>query len=171
MVKEAEENLAEKKSPKPRLRRGARDAHSTAITLDEVRWNLARLWLLLGGCFVLLLIAQSTLGKYQGKVQNVWSWALPAIMPTLSLIITVLGTSAFEHGEEPVMIKKPFYQTVFWLSAVYLLFLMVTILAEPFTPYESVELLNLSNFWLAPFQGIVASAIGVLFFSKKAKQP
>lgn len=171
MVKEAEESPAEKESPRPRPRRGARGAKSTTMTLDEVRWSLARLWLLLGGCFVLLLVAQSTLGKYQGKVQNVWSWALPAIMPTLSLIITVLGASAFEHGEESVMIKKPFYRMVFWLSVVYLLFLIVTLFVEPFTPYESVELLNLSNFWLAPFQGIVASAIGVLFFSKKAKQP
>jgi hypothetical protein len=167
MATEEEKNL-DGESPK--------NSHSErgTIPLDEVRWKLARLWLLLGGCFVVVLIAQSVLGKYQGRVQNVWSWALPAIMPTLSLIITVLGASAFEGNDDTAKIKKPFYRAVFWLSVAYLSLLVATVLVEPFTPYESLdeslELFNLSNFWLAPFQGFVASAIAVLFFTKKAKQ-
>lgn len=140
------------------------------IPLEEVRWRLARLWLVFAGVFVLLLIAQSVLGKYQGKVQNVWSWALPSIMPTLSLILTVLGSTAFAHQKATFRIKRQFYRAVLWLSTAYLSLLIATVLVEPFTPYESLDLLNLSNFWLAPFQGLVASAIAVLFFSDSAKQ-
>ena len=156
---------------KTRNRKSSNPKKNNTIPLEEVRWKLARLWLILGGFFVLLLVAQSVMGKYQGKVQNVWSWALPALIPTLSLIVTVLGASAFEFHEDVILLKKTFYRVVVWLSIAYLSFLIATLLVEPFTPYESIELLNLSNFWLAPFQGIVASAIGVLFFSTKAKQP
>src|ERR1044071_2038560 len=79
------------------------------IPLEKVRWRLARLWLLMGGFFVVLLIAQSLMGKYHDKVQNVWSWALPSIMPTFSLIITVLGANAFQTKEEEpsLQIRQP----------------------------------------------------------------
>jgi len=142
-----------------------------SILLDEVRWKLARIWLIMGGIFFLLLIIQSVMGKYAGKVQNVWGWALPTIMPTMSLIVTVLGAGAVEDGkEDKTKVKKPFYLTVYWLSVVYLGIVLGTLLAEPFTPFDSVELLNLSNFWLGPFQGLVTSAMAVLFFTKKARK-
>ena len=141
-----------------------------AIPLERVRWKLARLWLVMGGGFLLLLIVQSIMGKYDQKVQRVWSWALPSIMPTLSLIVTILGMNAFHNEEEPASeIRQPFYRAVFWVSVIYLSILIGTVLVEPFTPYESLELLNLSNFWLAPLQAFVASAIAVIFLSSHPK--
>src|SRR5262245_40106702 len=144
---------------------------ANSILLDEVRWKLARIWLIMSGSLFLLLIIQSVMGKYAGKVQNVWGWALPSIMPTLSVIVTVLGAGAIEPDKkEKTKVKKHFYLTVYWLSVVYLSIVLGTVLAEPFTPFDSVELLNLSNFWLGPFQGLVASAMAVLFFTKKARE-
>ena len=149
------------------LTAAAEKPKQNVIPLDRVRWKLASLWLLMGGGFLLLLIVQSIMGKYDQKVQRVWSWALPSIMPTLSLIVTVLGMNAYESEDEAAAeIRRPFYRAVFWVSVIYLSILIGTILVEPFTPYESLELLNLSNFWLAPLQAFVASTIAVLFLSK-----
>jgi len=137
------------------------------VPLYMARWKLARLWLLFSGLIALVLIIQSTLGKYPGKAENVWSWALPTILPTLSVILTVLGANALEPDDKSVTVRQTFYSLAFWLSLAYLTLVLLTITLDPITPYESVELMTLSNLWLGPFQGIVASAIAVLFFTKK----
>jgi hypothetical protein len=140
------------------------------IRLDEVRWKLAKLWLIMSMGFALLLIGQSVMNKYAGKVTDVWSWALPTIIPTLSLILTVLGASSNETSkDDQTRIKKPFYRAAYWLSVVYLSLILGVILVEPFTPYDPLELLKLSNLWLGPIQGLVASSMATLFFTKKAK--
>jgi hypothetical protein len=140
------------------------------IRLDDVRWKLARLWLIMSTVLALLLIGQSVMNKYAGKVTDVWSWALPTIIPTLSLILTVLGATANETGkDDQARIKKPFYRAAYWLSVFYLSLILGTILVEPFTPYAPLELLKLSNLWLGPIQGLVASSMATLFFTKKAK--
>lgn len=108
-------------------------------------------------------------GKYQTKVQAVWSWALPTLMPTLALIITVLGANAIgSDRDDKRRVKRSFYLIAFGLSAIYLSLILVTLLAEPFTPFEALELLNLSSLWLGPFQGLVASALAILFFTRQA---
>ena len=138
-----------------------------ALSLEQVRWKLAALWFIGGAVITLLLITQSVLGKYPGKVQNVWSWALPTIMPTLSLIITVLGANAWavNGADDNRMVRRTFFRVAYGISASYLLLVLASILVEPFTPFEPVELLNLSSLWLAPFQGLAASAIAILFFT------
>jgi hypothetical protein len=143
----------------------------TSIPLDRVRWQLAKLWLGLATPILLILIGQSMFGKYQSKVQAVWSWALPTLMPTLSLIITVLGANAIgSAGDRKRKVKRSFYAIALWLSALYLLLILLTLLVEPFTPFEAVELLNLSSLWLGPFQGLVAAALAILFFTEQAKE-
>jgi len=146
-----------------------RKGKDPTILLHIARWKLARLWLLLSGLIALVLIIQSTMGKYPGKAQNVWSWALPTILPTLSLILAVLGANALDPEDKSVTVRKTFYSLAVGLSLAYLLLVLLTLTLDPMTPYESVELMTLSNLWLGPFQGVVASAIAVLFFSRKSE--
>lgn len=139
------------------------------IPLDRVRWQLAKLWLGLATPIFVILIGQSVFGKYHEKVQAVWSWALPTLMPTLALIITVLGANAIGAVEDKKRrVKRSFYLVAFGLSAIYLLLILITLLIEPFTPFEALDLLNLSSLWLGPFQGLVASALAILFFTRRA---
>jgi hypothetical protein len=138
------------------------------MPLDGVRWRLARLWLLLAGLIILILIVQSATGKYAGKVQNVWSWALPTIMPTLSLIVTVLGANALEAQPQAAKVRRSFYLVALWLSAIYLILVLCTITLDSVTTYDPLELLTVSNLWLGPLQGVVASSIAVLFFTKQS---
>ncbi len=147
------------------------DDRLRTIQLDRVRWSLAKLWFSLAGIIFLILILQSIFGKYSAKVEEVWGWALPTILPTLSLIITVLGASALEKERDETYVRRNYYRITFWLSLAYLMLILAIILIEPFTTREPVELMQLSSLWLGPFQGLVASAIGVLFFTKERSRP
>jgi hypothetical protein len=136
------------------------------LPIERARQGLAWLWLGGGGLIFLLLVAQSLAGKYEGEVQEVWGWALPTIIPTLSLILAVLGVGALEPSDGLLKVRSAFYTIAFWLSATYLTLILVTILVEPLTSDEPLALFKLSSFWLAPLQGLVSSAIGVLFTRK-----
>jgi len=118
----------------------------------------------------MLIIGQSVMGKYQNKVQEVWGWVLPTILPSLSLILSVLGASALANELETVRVKRSFFRIAYSLSVVYLFLVVMTIVIEPLTTFESLELLRLSNLWLAPLQGLVTLALGVLFFTKAKEQ-
>lgn len=144
------------------------DQADPAIPLDRARLKLAGLWLAGSGLVGLMLVAQSLTGKYHDKVQEVWSWALPTILPVLSLILTVLGAGALVQDSDKSQVKRGFFRIAYLLSVIYLLLVTATIVLEPFTSFESLALMKLSNLWLAPFQALVTSALGALFFSKQA---
>jgi hypothetical protein len=141
----------------------ASPSEQKTLPIDRARQGLAWLWLGYGGAIFLILVAQSLGGKYEGQVQEVWGWALPNIIPTLSLILAVLGAGALQPRTAALAVRRTFYAIAFWLSLTYLTLILVTILAEPLTASEPLALFKLSSLWLAPFQGLVTSAIGVLF--------
>jgi len=138
------------------------------MPLEQARSRLARIWFAGAGTIFLLLIAQSIFGKYQGRAQEVWGWGLPAIVPALSLILSTLGAEALQQKQEQ-QVRSSFARIAAGLSMFYLGLILMTILVEPLTKFDSLELLKLSNLWLGPLQGVVVSAIGVLFFSHRAK--
>jgi len=108
------------------------------------------------------------MGRYENP-SEIFGWALPIIMPSLSLIITVLGASAFGPAEKQE-VRRSFFGLALWLSVIYLVLVPGTILIEPFTPQQEGQdgsLLRISSLWLGPLQGLVASAMGVLFFTKQ----
>jgi len=120
------------------------------IPLETARWRLATVWFGGGAVIATILAVQSLFNVYGDKVPQVWGWALPNIVPTLRLS---LGLSCFH---------------LFCVTTV--------ILAGPILPSRAPEqefdLLHsfvISNLWLGPLQGLVAAALGVLFFSKAAK--
>jgi hypothetical protein len=134
-----------------------------------VRTWLARTWI--GGTSLIFIIVvfQSLLGRYGNQAQDAWGWLLPTIMPTLGMIITVLGYTALDPLFSSAVVRRSFVQVSVWLSAVYLILILLTILIQPFAGASALELMQRSNLWLGPFQGVVASALGVLFVSKQQK--
>ncbi|HVR10221.1 MAG TPA: hypothetical protein VMW75_19395, partial [Thermoanaerobaculia bacterium] len=119
------------------------------------------------GGIVLVLIVQSVAGKYAGQAQEVWGWALPTFLPTLALMVAVLGAGALEPVADTTQVRGDFYVLALWLSRVYVALIVGIILVEPLSPLEPLALYKLSGLWLAPFQGLVTSAIGVLFFTRQ----
>ncbi len=139
-----------------------------AITpLDTVRTRLAGIWL--GGCACILTIVvlQSLLGKFGDHVQDAWGWLLPTIMPTLGMIVAGLTVTALDPVRSESVVRTSYYRLALWLSVFYLLLVSLTILIQPFTGADPVTLMHSSNLWLGPSQGLVGSALGVLFASKQ----
>ena len=155
-----------------------RTTQHTAM-LERVRWRLALLWYIVAVVVFLLLVVQSFTGLYGDRVKEAWNWALPALLPTISLITSVLGSGALlgeEKGKKAIAVKRGYARLAFWLSSAYLFLLLLTLLAQPVVVllnpswgFGPVEALNLSHLWLAPFQGVVVSALAVLFFKKQAE--
>jgi hypothetical protein len=147
------------------------------IPLDQARWKLAGVWFSCSGIIFILLIIQSIGGVYGEEVQRVWSWALPNFLPTLALMVSVFAADALKpdrNGKNKTyIVRKNFYQLSLWLSIFYLLTLMLSILSPPIANYFSsqpiadrIKILETSNLWLGPLQGLVVVALGILFFLK-----
>jgi hypothetical protein len=87
------------------------------------------------------------------------------------MILSVLASTALASGTPPSVVRKSFYRIALLLSVFYLLLILYTILIQPHTHRfvaDQLTALRDSNLYLGPFQGIVASALGVLFVSKKS---
>lgn len=140
------------------------------IKLDTVRTKLAIVWLAGCGAILLIVIMQSLLGRFGEKTQEAWGWLLPTIMPSLAMIVTVLGYTALEPQLSKFVVRRTFYRLAISLSLMYLLVVSLTILVQPFAGKDPIELMRISNLWLGPLQGLVASALGVLFVSKQQKR-
>lgn len=140
------------------------------INFDRVRSGLAMVWLVGGGLVFFIVVLQSLMEHYGDKVQEAWGWLLPTIMPTMTMIVTVLGYTAFDSRFSSTVVRRDFFRIAFWLSVMYLALVAMTVLIQPIVaadPLKAIELMRLSNLWLGPFQGLVASALGVLFVSKE----
>jgi len=144
----------------------------THIPLEQARNSLAKVWFIGAGLVFLILVVQSILGKYEGSLQEVWAWFVPIVVPTLSLMLGVMGATALTEGGDKRRVKNFFYKLSSQLSLFYLSILTATILLEPFSNTPGVKLYSLSNYWLGPIQGLVVAAISILFASQdKDEQP
>jgi hypothetical protein len=155
--------------------------HRKLILLDVARWRLAVVWFGICGTVFVVLAAQSLGGVYETRVQSAWAWALPNFVPTLALMVSVFAADALRPYEETrsVKVRETFFKLAMGLSIFYLLVLLATILAQPIIMtkvgdpnMDQVGILEVSNLWLAPLQGLVVAALGVLFFLRQdAAQP
>ena len=129
---------------------------------QKCRKTILVVWLIGTGLLFVLLFIQSIFEHYGNDVPDAWGWFTTSVMPTLSLI---LGVTIAEHGQQqlPKQVDRFSYLLVFWISVVYLVVALVTLLLEPISPLGSIGLLKRSNLWLGPLQGIVTASFGVLF--------
>ena len=145
-----------------------------SIALEVVRNRLAGFWIIGSLVIFSLVIYQSLASVYADRVQDVWEWLLPTLIPTLTMIVTVAASTAFMSSAPSAVVRKSFYRIALGLSVFYLVLILFTILSLPaFNRIVSAQIdsLHTSNLWIGPIQGIVASALGVLFASKKKPDP
>ncbi|MGD2115815.1 MAG: hypothetical protein PVG07_12220 [Acidobacteriota bacterium] len=135
------------------------------MDLYKAEWRLAVLWLVATGVVLLVLVGQSYFGLYVDHVQDAWAWFLPTVMPTLSLIIGVLVAEGLRESREARRLDPRLFHLATALSALYLLLVLVSVLAAGLLAHRtpSIELLQRSNLWLGPVQGLVAASLGVVF--------
>ena len=139
------------------------------IPITNTKKRLTIIWFSGSGILFALLLLQTIFGKYGTEAKDAWGLMLPTFMPTLSLIIGTLlvDTAAAKDDKEIATVDRFFFRLSCFLSIAYLLTVILTILLSPFSKLSLLELMKLSNLWLAPFQGVVTAALGAFFVSKK----
>jgi hypothetical protein len=141
-----------------------------SIPLDAAQLRLATIWLTGSAIVVLLVVVQSLMNHFEGKSQDAWEWLLPTISPTLGMIVASLGYTALDPLRSETVVRKSFYRISMGTSVFYISLVLLTILVAPFTGTPPINLMHASNLWLGPIQGLVASALSVLFVSKQKKE-
>lgn len=139
--------------------------------MSKCKKRLASVWLILGGAIFLVLLGQSLFGKYGELTDDAWGWFLPSVMPTLSLIISVMVFDSLGDGAADKRADGFMFGIAFWLSAFYLLIVFSTILVQPLTSIAPLDLMRQSNLWLGPLQGLVAAALGAFFMKQSGDAP
>src|SRR5688572_24060328 len=124
------------------------------LPMSQVRTWLTKMWLIGAGFTAVILVVTSILRGRAEAAREVWSWFLPLVLPTLGLMIGVLGAAALAERKE-TFVRKSFADIATALSIGYLAILASTILLEPFSPARGAELYSISNYWLGPLQGLV----------------
>ena len=139
------------------------------IPITNTKKRLTVIWFSGSGILFALLLLQTIFGKYGTEAKDAWGLMLPTFMPTLSLIIGTLvaDTTAAKDDKEIATVDRFFFRLSCFLSIAYLLTVILTILLSPFAKLSLLELMKLSNLWLAPFQGLVTASLGAFFVSKK----
>jgi len=101
------------------------------LPLDTARSRLAILWVGGESLILVILVMQSLLGHYQDKVQEAWDWALSTLMPTVEMIITVLGYTALNPSILASVVHRDFLILSVWLCALYLTLILLTLSVQP----------------------------------------
>jgi hypothetical protein len=136
---------------------------SADLPMVRCKRRLATVWFVLGGVIFLLLVIQTVMGYYGQRATDAWGWFLPNVMPTLSLIVGVLVLDQMGGGVKTRTADAFLYRLALGLSCAYLLLILLSILIQPFAPLPPLELMQQSNLWLGPLQGLVAGALGAFF--------
>jgi hypothetical protein len=139
------------------------------ILMANAKKRLAILWFVAFILIFILLLMQTIRGVYQDHTTEAWSWFLPTIIPTLSLMIAVFVSDALGISQDVKYVDRFFYRLTFFLSLFYLLIIGATIIAQVFSEKWPWELLQQSSLWLGPIQGLVAGSL-VIFFRQKESQ-
>jgi hypothetical protein len=148
-----------------RKKRGA-----ARMALEQARNKLAAVWFVGAGAMILLLVVQSILGKHD-QLQEVWSWFVPNVVPSLSLMLGVIAADALAPGDDVRVVKVAFFRLANGVSFFYIGLLALTMLMEPWSARPGIELFTLSNYWLSPTQGLAVAAVGAVFAMQERGAP
>lgn len=137
------------------------------LPMETCKKRLALLWFIGAGLLFLLLFGQTLFGRYGDRANDAWSWLLPGIMPTLSLMISVFAADVLGKGFGARQADRFVFRLCFSLSLAYLAVLHMMILLSPFSAKPALSLMQESNLWLGPFQGLVTASIGIFFIKQE----
>jgi hypothetical protein len=147
---------------------------SERLVVVECQRRLAILWLAGAGAAFLLVLVQTIGGTYGEESGRAWAWLVPAVVPTVSLIVGVI----IAQGKQPetgITVSSMAYNLSWWLSLLYLTLVFITPLLEPLTGTEPLtdaknplDFLAASAAWLGPVQGLVGIALGGFFVAREA---
>jgi hypothetical protein len=133
---------------------------------------LARLWFGWSGILFCIVLAQSLFGRFGSRVADAWSWFVPLLFPTLSLIAGALVADSKKSGRRDRQIGAFIRLLAVRLSVAFLVTMSLTILLGPVGEYYGrltpIDFLRISQLWLIPLQGVATAVLGVFFLKSEA---
>jgi hypothetical protein len=140
------------------------------ISFSKGQQSVAILWLCGGGLAMVILIAQSIAGTWGTWVSDAWSWLLPTILPTLTLIMSTVVVEATKQRTTNSEVNLFAYYLCLALSAFYLICVLTILITVNFVQIKPLALMKMSSLWLAPLQGLLSGIVGVFFVKQKSEQ-
>lgn len=139
------------------------------LPVSECQWRLAIVWFTGAAVAFALVLGQTIGGKYGDQVGKAWSWFLPTVLPTLSLIAGVVAAQARGTAESEVTVSSLAYRLSLWLSIAYLVLVLAVPLLQPLSGVQNpLDFLAESAVWLSPVQGLVGLVLGAFFVSRSS---
>ncbi len=136
------------------------------LSMANARRRLALLWFI-GAALVFVLVIAASIHRDDRVVISLWSWFLPSIVPTLSLIVGVLVSELGNDRSDGRRADAFLLMLSTWLSIAYLLLVALSLL------FHLIEWITLasSQLYLAPVQGLTATALSAFFVKRDAGDP
>ncbi len=116
---------------------------------------------------LILVFLQSLSGRLYGIQPIAWGWLALAVLPGLSMLF---GTTLSERSAYR-MVPRFVHRSLLWASALYLVLVLATLLAEPFALQHQLSIKQYrlqSLYWLLPFQSLLLAGFYLLFYRRKA---
>lgn len=132
----------------------------------DVMWckkRIATLWLFGSAFIFLIFLFQTFFGHFSESADEAWSWFLPSVLPTLSLIIGALVADALGQNMAEKKVDSYIFKVSFYLSIFYFIVIFLTIVLQPIVTYSVITFYKKSNLWLVPIQGLVTASLGAFF--------
>ena len=142
--------------------------------LYECQTRLLKYWLLPTVVLGAVLLIQAYLGKYGGRYEEAFSWFFPHVMPTLVLMLGIVGQVTLDTTRrkeaQKTHVATGFYRLSFWVTAVHFFLLGSAIFVQPLTDWTPFEIFKISNFVLAFSQTIVSGSVVIFFVQGRKAQ-
>jgi hypothetical protein len=141
------------------------------IELAKARRRLCRVWFIMSGVIFFIFFYQTLEHRFKNVLDEAWTWLLPHLLPTLTMILAVFLYQANQSrraaGAEIDKQIDPFLPNLAAVtSVIYLLSLMVIILSyEESTEQPITEYYHTFDIFLTPFQSLITAAIGLVFYT------
>ncbi|NSL86881.1 hypothetical protein ECE50_008570 [Chitinophaga sp. Mgbs1] len=125
--------------------------------------RISIVWFTFAALIGTLLLFMTLNNKFGTQSGEIWKWYSTMILPSLTLILTTF-IAGMQNTAAPPQIDKFYFYLSFFFSLFYLLILLIIVLYTPFAD-SAITLFGNSVTYLAIFQGLVTSTLG-LFFAK-----
>lgn len=138
------------------------------ISVAQCQRRLLAVW---GGtsllAAVMVLVQTSPKGAYHSSANDVWEWFLPAVVPTVSLIVGTVVAGARGPANKAT-VEVFYYRLALWASLAYLALVLGLLLTFAQSPKPVAELKATSHL-VTGLYSLVGIALGTFFVAKKGE--
>jgi hypothetical protein len=130
-----------------------------------VAQTLLALWWLLGSILTAAALLYSVIVEkvWGPKTTDAWNWLLPLIIPTLTLTLSTAVTDVPTPKSEKTRVSFRAFLFTMIASLLYFGAIIFAIRLAGISQISPIDDLRSSSVWLAAFQGVVGTMIGILY--------